>query len=260
MIDINKEISAIEGKSKLAVILGSGLSPSGDEKSVHKLISYSDIGILPVPTAKGHPGIIFLFERLDGSCVYLFAGRSHLYEGVSREQAAAGVDLASKLGCRKVLFVNTAGSLTSRVPLESWFIPSDLMAFPFNYGGHKGINGYRRDYCPAPLISDSFRKEVITAAMEASIHTYEGTLMWNVGPCYETCTEASAVAELGADAVTMSILPELIESSDKNIETAILSRVTNYTPNVNRRSVSHDEVIRSGKKAKKMLFRILSGL
>jgi len=260
LIDIKRGISAIEGKSKLAVILGSGLSPRGDEKSVRKLISYSDTGILPVPTAKGHPGIIFLLRRHDGSCIYLFAGRSHLYEGVSGEQAAAGVDLASKLGCRKVLFVNTAGSLTSRVSLESWFVPSDLMAFPFNYGGHRGINRYRGDYCPAPLISDSFREEVLTAAMEASIPTYEGTLMWNAGPCYETSAEASAAVKMGADAVTMSIMPELIKSSVKNIETAVLSRLTNYTPNVKRGSVSHDEVIRSGEKAKSTLFGILGRL
>jgi inosine/guanosine/xanthosine phosphorylase family protein len=257
---MEKGISTLVGKAKLAVILGSGLSPFEDGISVRELFLYSDTDVLPVPTVTGHQGRILLFQTAAGNNVYLFAGRSHLYEGVSMKQAGAGVYLAERLGCERVLLVNAAGSLSSNIPVGSWFAPSDMVVSPFRQERHKGVSRYPVSFKCVSLISSSFRRRVLTVAREVSIPVYEGTLMWNVGPCYETQADAHAALEFGADAVTMSIIPELAASLDVGIEAAVLSWITNYTPNVRGIPVSHEEVIRKGKKARRMLFRVLDRL
>lgn len=260
MISMNNRISILSGKAELAVILGSGMSPLEDQISARELISYSDIDILSVPTAKGHPGRVLLFQTGGGDSVYLFAGRSHLYEGVSMEQAGAGVFLASKLGCGRVLLVNAAGSLRYDIPEGSWLVPSDLLAFPFCREGHEEAMESPASFTRGSYISGSFRRRIIEVAREAAVPVHDGTLMWNAGPCYETSAEARAALKVGADAVTMSIMPELAASLNVGIETAVLSWITNYTPNVCGKSVTHDEVLNKGKKARQMLFKIIDKL
>ncbi len=253
-------ISILAGKAELAVILGSGMSPLEDQISARELISYSDIDILSVPTAKGHPGRILLFQTVEGDSVYLFAGRSHLYEGVSMEQAGGGVFLASKLGCKRVLLVNAAGSLRSDIPEGSWLAPSGLVAFPFRQEGYGVAVGSPARFTRRSFISRSFRRRIIKVAREAAVPVHNGTLMWNAGPCYETPAEARAALKVGADAVTMSIMPELAAALNVGIETAVLSWITNYTPNVRGKSISHDEVLKKGEKARRMLFKMLDKL
>ncbi|MCD6379762.1 hypothetical protein J7M07_04880 [bacterium] len=168
--------------------------------------------------------------------------------------------MAERLGCERVLLVNAAGSLRADIPVGSWFAPSDMVTAPFRQRGYKGISGYPAGFVCVPPISSSFRKRIVTAAREVSVPVHDGTLMWNVGPCYETRAEARAVLEIGADAVTMSIMPELAASLDVGIEAAVLSWITNYTPNVCGIPVSHEEVIRKGKEARRILFSILDRL
>jgi len=250
--------SALAGKAKLAVVLGSGLSPPEDQISVQELISYSKTDILPIPTVNGHPGRILLFQTEAGNSIYLFAGRSHLYEGVSMKEAGAGVYLAAKLGCERVLLVNAAGSLKSDLPVGSWFAPADLVAFPFHQERCKGVAVCLESSARAAVISSSFRESIVKAAGEVLIQVQNVTLMWAAGPCYETRAEAHAALELGADAVSMSIMPELTAALDAGVETAVLSWITNYTPNVRGVPISHEEVIRKGKKARRMLFSVLN--
>lgn len=222
-----------------AVILGSGLSASVTSLPLEPVADYSEIECLHVPSVEGHPGKLAYLEGEDGSGVFLFMGRSHLYEGISPGYAGGAVRAAAAMGCSNVLITNAAGSLRSDIPAGSWFAAESIISFPLPRRNSGGCSG--RGFVPG--ISKSFRRTVLLAALASGIRVYGGTLMYNTGPCYETPAEARAARRIGADAVTMSVLPELSAADELGLDAAVLSFLTNHTPNVSERGALHTEVI-----------------
>jgi len=242
------------GKADLAVILGSGLSAMEGLASPIDSCGYCDFEELPSPTVSGHPGRIFLLRDR----VLVFAGRAHLYEEGKWEAAAGPVRLAAALGCRSLLLTQAAGSLRAGLRPGSWMLAGDIVSLPFARS-HPGLPG-----SPiagnTPLISERLRSLVLRASLRAAVELETGTLFWTPGPNYETAAEAVAAQRLGADAATMSPLPELVESAKIGIEAACLSWITNHTANVSRAETGHEKVVRMGKSGAGTLLRIVQAV
>ncbi len=276
----DKLLFPFSGKADTAVILGSGLSDvAGHVDPVHSLMLEDISGFRP-PSVEGHPGRMVL-AREGGSHILLFAGRIHLYEldpGMYRNRSRAGsvrirghlctasVRLASLLGCTRLLLTQAAGSLRSDLEIGSWMLAEDIISVPQAYlsrtasSGAGRSGGFRRA-SRDNLISGGFRRRVAASAMRAGVEVSGGTLFWTTGPCYETPAEARMARYMGADAATMSPLPELLEARRLGMSASCLSRISNFAPNVGHEGgIKHGEIIGKGKEAASELLAVIRGL
>jgi purine-nucleoside phosphorylase len=230
-----------------AVVTGSGLAPVRWPGRIAASVAYGETGVLAEPAVEGHPGKLILLETSKGPLI-VFAGRTHLYEGGEAGGAAAA---AASLGCRRIILTHAAGSLKRSLPVGSWLAPSGAVSLPWSV----------LDECGGrPTVSARLRKSAAAAALAAGIEVRGGTIYWTPGPMYETPAEASAAALMGADAATMSPLPELCAAAENGLEVASLAFITNFAPSVKGCPTGHEEVLKAGRKGSQELFRMLPEL
>jgi purine nucleoside phosphorylase len=234
--------------AETAVVIGSGLSPEKWPGTPIADIDYSDMEGMAVPSVEGHPGRLLLLDTGKGKLL-VFAGRTHYYEGTGWEAAGCTAAAAAGLGCRRIILTQAAGSLKRSLPVGSWLLPSGIVSLPWKYDPPAGTG--------RPVISTRLRELVASAAAGAGIDTMDGTLYWTAGPVYETPAEGAAAALAGADAATMSPLPELAAAEENGLEAACLSYITNFAPNVSKGATGHMEVLEAGRKGAESLFRLL---
>ncbi|UCF07100.1 MAG: purine-nucleoside phosphorylase [bacterium] len=275
------------GRAELAVVLGSGLSGLTKRLETEHSLPFEEISGIDSPRVEGHSGLLTL-SRIGGTPLLILAGRNHCYEGADFEGAGRCVTLASVLGCRRVLITNAAGSLHRGLPVGVWMLPSSIIAFPMRQvsrgaasfirvpgddrGGFRSGSGafylepvpegrHRRvhSYPDVPQAA-GFVSDILRAASEANVTLPRGVLLWNPGPAFETKAEAHAALFIGADAVNMSALPELVAAAQTGIEAACLSWITNYTANVEAGGTDHAKVVRMGPKGVTILLRLLDAL
>lgn len=249
-------ISKFRGRAETAVVLGSGLNVLERWVDVTDSLSYGKIGGMPIPTAPGHPGRLSLC-RIRGKDIILLCGRVHMYEGFGFEQAGSAVTIASRLGCRRIIITHAAGGLHAGVRIGSWMMPSEVVSFPYRLSG-AGRAPHRQ--MSRTLISADFGKEIATSAFKGGVDIRRGVLFWTPGPVYETAAEARAAFELGADAASMSALPELAAARKGRMKTAVMSLITNHTANVSRDRTAHRDIVRRGSEGATALLAILERL
>lgn len=250
-------MKSVDVKADIAVIFGSGLSLPSGTGSLRTLAVYKDLEQLPVPSVPGHPGRVDYFRSGGGEGILLFMGRSHLYEGVTEQEAGATVRTAAEMGCTRVLITNAAGCLVPGYPLGSWLAAGSVAALPFRRRSAGGEENCRYRFRRQDIICGPFRDLVINSALKAGLRIFAGNLFWNPGPCYETPAEARACRIMGADAVTMSVMPELTAAGELGLKAAVLSCMTNYTPNLSGPAPSHREVVDMCNEERGGLMRLL---
>ena len=268
------------GRTDTAVILGSGLS--GIESSVNsvKSLLFEEIPGFRMPSVEGHPGRMLLV-REGRSPILLFAGRVHLYERPGDHERSgdkigsedgddhpctAAVRLASILGCTRLLLTQAAGSLRRDLGIGSWMLAEDIVSLPqwamreaAPYGRSAGED--ISNVLPGKLITEEFRRRIAGAAMKAGIEIFNGTLFWTTGPCYETPAEARMARYMGADAATMSPLPELLAARKLGLAASCLSRISNFAPNISSEGViKHGNIVDMGLAAAADLLAVIRGL
>ena len=243
--------AVFKGAAGTAVVIGSGLSPKRWPGKVLAEAGYDGIDGMAVPTVEGHPGRLFLLDTGEGRLL-VFAGRAHFYEGAGWEGAGSSAAAAAGLGCRRIILTQAAGSLKRSLPLGSWLLPSGVVALPWS--------DFRAGSTTGPVISPRLRGLVACAAAETGVKTAEGVLYWTAGPVYETAAEAAAAAIMGADAATMSPLPELAVAAENGLEAVCLSYITNFAPNVSMGPTDHMDVLEAGKRGAEALSRMLPRL
>jgi purine-nucleoside phosphorylase len=234
---------------EVAVVLGSGLS--GFEARVEPIVTlpFAAAG-LPEPTVPGHRGVLVL-GMLRGRRVAVLAGRIHFYEGHDLEVACAAVRAMALLGTPYLLASNAAGGLNPA------FRPGDLMVIS-DHVNLMGANPLRGPNVAAlgtrfPDMTTAYDPEIRTAfaAAAASLGTpvHTGVYLAVSGPTYETPAEIRAFGTLGADAVGMSTVPEVIAARHAGMRVGAVSVITNMAAGLGAGPLSHEDVEEVGASA-----------
>jgi purine-nucleoside phosphorylase len=227
----------------VGVVLGSGLGSFAERLSGAVAISYRDIPHMPAPAVSGHAGKLWIGDA-RGVTVACLQGRVHLYEGWEPEQAVFGARLLARLGCQAVLLTNAAGGVRDTFRAGSLMVITDHL----NLTGKNALVGPN----PAelgPRFPDMSRaydprlcKLARDAAADIGLHLEEGVYAGLLGPTYETPAEVKMLRTLGADAVGMSTVLEVIALRHMGVRVAAVSCITNMAAGLSPTPLDHAEV------------------
>ncbi|MDR1568632.1 MAG: purine-nucleoside phosphorylase [Streptococcaceae bacterium] len=238
------------GKVDLGLILGSGLGELADEINSTVRIDYANIPHFQKTTVTGHAGCL-IYGELSGKQVLLMQGRFHFYEGYSMAEITYPVRLMTKLGARGLIVTNAAGGVNAA------FKPSDLMLISdhINYNGQNPLIGENAEAFGTrfPDMSAAYDKEyrqiAKKAASQLDIDLVEGIYMFFSGPSYETPAEIRFARTIGADAVGMSSVPEVIVARHSGLRVLGISAISNYASGM-QGTLDHSEIISITEKIK----------
>jgi purine-nucleoside phosphorylase len=236
--------SRIEGAApRVGVVLGSGLGAWADALHAVRKVPYAEIPHMARSTVVGHAGNLCL-GRAEGVPVACLQGRVHLYEGHEPERVVFGVRLLARLGCRAVLLTNAAGGLAA-----GW-APGDLMLITdhLNLMGRNPLAGANEGALGPrfPDMTEAYDRELSdlgrAAARATGVLLREGIYAGLLGPTYETPAEIRMLRTLGADAVGMSTVPEVIALRHMGVRAAAISCITNLAAGLSATRLDHSEV------------------
>ena len=226
-----------EAAPEYGLILGSGLGHlSGAVQGV--AIPYSDLPGFPHAGVSGHVPQLVVGE-LEGRRVAVFGGRAHYYESGKPDVMRLPLEVLKALGCDKLILTNAAGSLRPEMPPGSLMLLDDHIAF----AGTNPLIGEKTDARFVPLTDAhdaNLRAGLKAAAKAEGIDLPEGVYCWFSGPSFETPAEIRAAKVLGADAVGMSTVPEIILGRFLGLRCAAISVITNMGAGLSDESISHD--------------------
>ena len=246
---------------QVGIVLGSGLGAFADELTGAVDIPYGDIPAWPRSTAVGHAGKL-VFGKLDATEVVLMAGRAHLYEGYTPQQAVFGVRVLGKLGVRKVIFTNAAGGINLSYGQGALVLISDHI----NLQGSNPLAGPNDESLghrfPDMTEAYSLRLRAIAkqAAVDLGVPLPEGVYAGLLGPCYETPAEIRYLRAIGADLVGMSTVGEVIAANHMGTECLGISCVTNMAAGVLPQKLNHEEVLEVGRQVRDGFVRLLKAI
>lgn len=248
-------------KPSVGLILGSGLGVLGEEVEDKIEIEYSQIPNFPVSTVEGHKSR-FVFGELEGSNVAVMQGRFHFYEGYSMREIAFPIWVMKTLGIEKLIVTNAAGGINTS------FNAGDLMIIKdhINFMGTNPLIGENIDYFGPrfPDMSNAYSMRMINIAKKCSekqgIKSKEGVYISFSGPSYETPAEIRAARILGADAVGMSTVPEVIAANHAKMEVLGISCITNMAAGVLDKPLSHEEVMSTAEAVKDKFIKLVKSI
>ncbi len=223
---------------KIGIVLGSGLGDFTARIVDQQAIPYADLPGFPRSTVSGHAGELVL-GRVAGVEVAVLSGRAHFYEHGNPREMAIPIATLAALGCETLILTNAAGSLKADVGPGSVMLIGDHIAFGPN--PLVGVGGDERFVSMVDAYDASLRDIARTAAKAAGIDLYEGVYMWFSGPSFETPAEIRMARLLGADAVGMSTVPEVILARHAGLKVLGFSLVTNLGAGMTGRALSHAE-------------------
>lgn len=227
----------------VGLVLGSGLGSLADEFEDPVRIPYEDIPNWPPVGVVGHSGTL-VAGRLAGVPAVALKGRAHLYEGHSPDRATLPVRVLATLGVRALFVSNAAGAINPA------FRPGDLMLITdhLNLTGSNPLTGPvvtgDQRFPDMTVAYDARLREVVReAAGDAGIPLQEGVYAGLLGPSYETPAEIRMLERLGADAVGMSTVPEVIVARAMGVRCFGISCLTNFAAGIQPEPLAHDEVM-----------------
>lgn len=233
---------------ELVFVLGSGFQSVPDGFRILERISCHELPGFPVPSVSGHPGTILLAELENLPCL-VCSGRVHYYEGHTMEAVTFPIRVLAASGARELVLTNAAGGINRS------FQPGDFMLFAdhINFTGVNPLRGQRVD-AGLPFVdlgraySPALRAEFLRAARQARVRLHSGVYLAVSGPSYETPAEIRAFRRLGADAVGMSTVPEVLMARALGLEVAAISCITNPAAGLRDTEISHREVLEIGRR------------
>jgi purine-nucleoside phosphorylase len=268
MEDIDRSAEFIRRQTrifpKLGILLGSGLGPLADSVETPDIIPYDRIPGWPMVTVDGHAGRLFL-GRLEGREAAVLQGRTHYYEGYEAAQTTFPIRVLKSLGVEILLITNAAGAVNPD------FNPGDLMliADHLNLIGMSGVNPLRGPNDPRLGsrfldMSRSYDRRLCQHAREAAagegIRLLEGVYACVAGPSYETPADLRFLRMIGADAVGMSTVPEVIVARHAGMRVLGISAISNKA-NLDGSSVTaHEEVLAATRRMVPEMDRFIKAL
>jgi purine-nucleoside phosphorylase len=243
---------------RVAVVLGSGLGAFADTLDKPTVIPYAEIPGWPRSTAVGHAGKL-IFGTVSGTPVLALAGRAHLYEGYTAEQAAFGMRTLYRVGIESVILTNAAGGINEKFGAGQLVLISDhinlLGQNPLTGANNDGLGPRFPDMSEA--YSKSYREIARTAGKDMGLDLPEGVYAAVPGPSYETPAEIRYLRTIGADLVGMSTVPETIAANHMGMKVLGISCVTNAAAGVLDQKLNHAEVLEVGERMKGTLIELL---
>ena len=235
--------SMIDEKPTVGIILGSGLGTLAYEIQNPIEIGYADIPFFKTSTVPGHEGKL-IFGKIYNKNVVAMSGRLHFYEGYSMEDVTLPIKVFAMLGVETLIVTNAAGGINPK------FKEGDLMIITdhINFTGLSPLIGPNIEVLGPrfPAMKNVYTPELIekikAVASKLKIELQEGVYAYMVGPQYETDAEIKMLSILGASAVGMSTVPEVIEAAHSGMNVLGVSCITNMAGE-GAVAPTHDEVI-----------------
>src|SRR6266513_5168261 len=233
-----------EYKAEAAIILGSGLNSLVVDPKKDQIVPYAEFSEIPKPSVPGHVGR-FVLGEIEKTKIIFAQGRVHLYEGHSARDVTAIVRVLSEAGIKQLIVTNAAGALNPKFKPGDWMMLTDHI----NLTGTSPLLGSAEFLDLTDTYSLRLREKFRAAARKIDIVLHEGVYAGSIGPQYETPAEVRMLQKLGADAVGMSTVLEVIQARALGLEVAGFSCLTNLAAGISEEKLSHDEVLEVGKKA-----------
>lgn len=253
--------NTLKVQPEIAMVLGSGLGVLADEIEQPLEINYSDIPNFPVSTVEGHAGKL-VAGKLNGKKVLVMKGRFHYYEGYSMDEVTFPIRVMKLLGIKDLLVTNAAGGVNKE------FEPGDLMFIKdhIKFFSDSPLRGRNIDEF-GPRFNDmsnaysqdlrEFAKEI---AYGLGIGFREGVYAFMPGPSYETPAEIRMLQIVGADAVGMSTVPEVIVAAHAGMRVLGISCITNMAAGILDQPLNHQEVMDTADRVKEKFLTLVKAI
>ena len=243
---------------KIALVLGSGLQEVISAMEIHAELPFSKLPGFPTLSVNGHPGMLLL-AKVAGMDHLVLSGRAHYYEGHSMEAVMYPIAVMAECGVAEVILTNAAGGINETYRPGDFMLISDhlnmvglnpLRGMPPE--GGKCFVDLSETYCPRLLA------ELKAAARRERIGLREGVYLGVSGPSYERPAEIRAFRMLGADAVGMSTIPEVLMARYRGMRVAAISCITNFAAGMRKGKLSHRDVLQKGRENARTAARLLT--
>ncbi len=266
MLDaIDKAVAFVRSRTKLqpqaGVVLGSGLGNVVNAIDVEAEIPYGDIPGGKAATVIGHQGKMIL-GRAGAVPVVALSGRMHFYEGYEMAEAMLLSRVIGRLGIKTLVVTNAAGGINTSFKAGDLMLISDHI----NFMGINPLRGPNIDQLGPrfPDMSEAYPESLRNLAKEVArqlgIALQEGVYLALSGPTYETPAEIRAFRTLGADAVGMSTVPEVVAMSHMNIPVLGISCITNMAAGILKQKLGHVEVMETTARVEKEFTALIVGI
>jgi purine-nucleoside phosphorylase len=251
----------VQFEPEIGIILGTGLGGLVKEIDIKASLKYEEIPHFPLSTVEGHQGRL-IFGVLGGKNVVAMQGRFHYYEGYTMQQIVFPVRVMKFLGIKKLFVSNACGGVNPNFEIGDLMIITDhINLFPSNPLIGKNIDELGPRF---PDFSEAYNKELIKKAKQIAadnnIKVVEGIYAGLTGPCLETPAEYKYIYNIGADAVGMSTVPEVIAAVHMGIPCFGMSIITDLGVPGKIVKVTHEEVQQVAAKAEPLMTFIMKNL
>jgi len=246
---------------QVGIVLGSGLGNFKDELAIECEIPYGDIPHFPVSTVEGHSGSL-IFGTLSGKSVVCMAGRFHHYEGYSARDVAFPIRVMKLLGIELLLLSNAAGGMNHAFQVGDLMIINDHISL---FATNPLLGPNLPELGPRfPDMSEPYNRKLIAKAKAIAeslgLHVYTGVYCGVTGPTFETRAEYHMLHILGADAVGMSTVQEVIVARHMDLPVFAISVITDLGIREEQNTITHQEVLEAAAAAEPKMAAIFKGL
>lgn len=246
---------------EVGIVLGTGLSRLGDRIEAAAVFPYQEVPHFPVSTVAGHRGRL-VFGSLAGKAVMALQGRFHFYEGYDPKEITFPIRVMAAMGVRTLVISNAAGGLN---PL---FRPGDLMLIRdhINLTGQNPLRGENvENWGPRfPDMTEPYSRRLVDlaeqVALELGLKVHQGVYVGVTGPSMETAAETRFLRLMGADAVGMSTILEVIAAVHAGLRVLGVSVITNVNLPDNYQPAPIEKVIATAESAEPRLERLMTEL
>jgi len=241
--NVDRAAQVIQARLGLAyevgIVLGSGLGGLANSVSDAVRIPYAQLPGFPVSSVSSH-GSEVVAGRVEGVPVIVLSGRAHYFENGDANAMRTPIETLAALGCDTLILTNSAGSLRTEVGPGEIMLITDHIAF----SGRNPLIGEPTDarfVGMTEAYDADLRAAILGAAEREGVAMATGVYMWFSGPSFETPAEIRVARLLGADAVGMSTVPEVILGRFCRLRVAAISTITNFAAGMTGAELSHEE-------------------